>query len=234
VREDGYRPLLFRAPRVCQSCGSHEEIVRLLSPQRTVATVATAATVVTVAISTPPPPPPTAVATGVAASVTSVTTSTGVTSACCRRRGRHRRLQKPMRSFALELGVICQVLWRRCRGFRRRQSLCRNLQECRERVQVLVLKLTTVLLMTGVCADAPPPTTEKSAQPKTYGIATWSFFGRCGSCTGSCTGSCSEEAFRGLPKEGEGKARSEKRGRGAIGALASRGQIPELRNLELA
>jgi hypothetical protein len=82
-------------------------------------------------------PPTTTVATGVAA----VTSS--VTGVCCRRRGRHRRLQKPKRSFALGLSGLCHVLWRKCHGFGRRQrrSLCRNLQGCRARVQVLVLKL---------------------------------------------------------------------------------------------
>jgi hypothetical protein len=77
------------------------------------------------------------VATGVATGVAAVTSS--VSGVCCRRRGRQRRLQKPMRSFALGLSGLYQVLWRICNGFGRRQSLCRNL-ECRAGV-LLVLKL---------------------------------------------------------------------------------------------
>jgi hypothetical protein len=49
-------------------------------------------------------------------------------------------------------------------------------------------------------------TTEKSAHPKTHGIATWSFFGRCTRglycCTRSCTESCTGgRSALGLPRK---------------------------------
>jgi hypothetical protein len=61
-----------------------------------------------------------------------------------------------------------------------------------------VIKLTVLCLLLffyriSRLARPHPATTEKSARSKTYGIATWSVFCRCGSCTGSCTGSCSEQ-----------------------------------------
>ena len=96
-------------------------------------------------------------------------------------------------------------------------------------------------------------TTRRSAHYKTHEITTWSYFGRCGSCTGTCTGSCTgtwnpgraQSAERRGARSGQratgkqrqgyregnagacqkgGQGQSEKRGARA----ASGGQIPEL------
>jgi hypothetical protein len=89
---------------------------------------------------------------------TSVTSVSGV--CCCRRRGRQRRLQKPMRSFALGLSGLCQVLhgeYATDSEEEAKAGICKGVeQESRSRGPDAVAQ-TTVSLKTGVCACAAAP-----------------------------------------------------------------------------